>query len=230
MAKMNEWMSVSDLMTGLMVIFLFIAIAYIKKAQSQQSTLIDYDKNRKELYNTLVKEFKQEQENNTITISDDLSMRFEDAGTLFESNSCELTETYKDQLSVIIPKYFNILLKASLRDKIKEIRIEGHTDDTSERSDPYMSNLEVSQKRAYNVMQYIHSLDAFKNRDPKEKDLLEYWFTANGFSYGHALDVDGNFALISRKRIDRDNSRRVEFRILTSGDEIVKEFVKSINE
>lgn len=29
MSKANVWMSVSDLMTGLMIIFLFIAIAYI---------------------------------------------------------------------------------------------------------------------------------------------------------------------------------------------------------
>ena len=33
MAKNNIWMSVSDLMTGLMVIFLFVAIAYISKVQ-----------------------------------------------------------------------------------------------------------------------------------------------------------------------------------------------------
>lgn len=33
MAKSNVWMSVSDLMTGLMIIFLFIAIAYISRVQ-----------------------------------------------------------------------------------------------------------------------------------------------------------------------------------------------------
>ena len=35
MARNNVWMSVSDLMTGLMVIFLFVAIAYIKRVQDK---------------------------------------------------------------------------------------------------------------------------------------------------------------------------------------------------
>ena len=40
-------MSVSDLMTGLMVIFLFVAIAYISKVQEHSVTLKDYWKLRK---------------------------------------------------------------------------------------------------------------------------------------------------------------------------------------
>ena len=35
MAKPNVWLSVSDLMTGLMVIFLFVAIAYISRVQKE---------------------------------------------------------------------------------------------------------------------------------------------------------------------------------------------------
>ena len=39
MGKHNIWMSVSDLMTGLMVIFLFIAIAYMKQVNSAMDEL-----------------------------------------------------------------------------------------------------------------------------------------------------------------------------------------------
>lgn len=42
MAKSNVWMSVSDLMTGLMIIFLFIAIAYISRVQQNQTVLNYY--------------------------------------------------------------------------------------------------------------------------------------------------------------------------------------------
>ena len=42
MAKHNVWMSVSDLMTGLMVIFLFIAVAYMSQVSKNQSVLTEY--------------------------------------------------------------------------------------------------------------------------------------------------------------------------------------------
>ena len=58
MAKTNVWMSVSDLMTGLMVIFLFVAIAYISRVQKNQSVLTDYVETKNELHNKLVKEFE----------------------------------------------------------------------------------------------------------------------------------------------------------------------------
>lgn len=38
MTKPNIWLSVSDLMTGLMVIFLFVAIAYISRVHIIRKT------------------------------------------------------------------------------------------------------------------------------------------------------------------------------------------------
>lgn len=55
MAKTNVWMSVSDLMTGLMIIFLFVAIAYISRVQKNQSVLTDYVETKNELHNKLIK-------------------------------------------------------------------------------------------------------------------------------------------------------------------------------
>ena len=48
MTKPNIWLSVSDLMTGLMVIFLFVAIAYISRVQQNQSVLTDYVETKNE--------------------------------------------------------------------------------------------------------------------------------------------------------------------------------------
>ena len=56
MAKSNVWMSVSDLMTGLMIIFLFIAIAYISRVQQNQTVLTDYIETKNKLYDKLVSE------------------------------------------------------------------------------------------------------------------------------------------------------------------------------
>lgn len=228
MKKGNIWMSVSDLMTGLMIIFLFIAIAYISKVQSNQTVLKDFVDNKTNMHEKMIEEFKSETNNGTITIGGDLSMRFERAETLFPSGSAELTPEFKRTLADIIPKYLNLLLKDSLRSEIKEIRIEGHTDTTSYpklNKDPYMANLILSQQRAANVMAYIRSLPAYKSYSNADQRQLAYWFTANGLSYGRALDSDGKEAFKTGKPIDTEKSRRVEFRIITSGEEVLEDFI-----
>ena len=73
-------------------------------------------------------------------------------------------------------------------------------------------------------------MSVFNTYTNRQKQLLEYWFTANGLSYGKALDSDGNYIIASGKLINRDYSRRVEFRIVTSGDEILENFVKQNTE
>ena len=75
MAKTNVWLSVSDLMTGLMVIFLFVAIAYISRVQKNQSVLTDYVETKNELHNKLVKEFEGDTLKWQMTIGKDLKNR-----------------------------------------------------------------------------------------------------------------------------------------------------------
>lgn len=229
MAKHNVWMSVSDLMTGLMVIFLFISIAYIKRVN--ESSLTQYVENKRDLHDKLEAEFKNESRQGIISIDGDLSMRFENAQTLFATGSWELTPTFKQQLADIIPRYLGILLADSLRDKIREIRIEGHTDDMPYPQldpDPYMANLILSQKRAFNVMQYIRSLPEYLHYPDSNKRQLEYWFTANGLSYGRALDNNSQDAYKNKTPINCDKSRRVEFRLVTSGEELLEDFVNNL--
>ena len=119
MARNNVWMSVSDLMTGLMVIFLFVAIAYIKRVQDNQSVLTQYVENRQDLHDKLVAEFKEEAEQGRISIHGDLSMRFENAQTLFAPGSWALTPAFQEELRNYIPRYLGILLNASMKDKIR---------------------------------------------------------------------------------------------------------------
>lgn len=229
MAKNNVWLSVSDLMTGLMIIFLFIAIAYIKRVQDNQNVLTQYVDNRKELHNELVAEFKSESERGQISIHGDLSMRFENAQTLFESGSDSLSLEFKEELANYMPRYLSILLKAAMKDRIREIRVEGHTDDVPYPlldADPYFANLKLSQNRALNVMRYIQSLPEYQQYSEENKRLLEYWFTATGMSYGRALDNQGSYVYQTKNNIDKSKSRRVEIRLITAGEEMLEEFVE----
>lgn len=228
MARHNVWMSVSDLMTGLMVIFLFVAVAYMIQVQDNQSVLTDYVETKKHLHDRLVNEFKGDTTKWKMVIGKDLSMKFNEPQVLFASGSGTITPEFEEILNTFIPRYLKILLTDSLRERIREIRIEGHTDDVRMPKfgdDAYLSNVLLSQERAYNVLKYIREMPSFEKYTPKERKLLDYWFTANGLSYGKALDVKDDYAALTGDSIDRAKSRRVEFRIVTAGDEVLENFV-----
>jgi len=230
MSKSNEWLHVSDLMTGLMIIFLFIAISYISKVKQNQTVLTDYVETKDNIHQKLVKEFEGDTLRWQMSIGKDLSMKFNNPTVFFDSGKDALTKDFKDILDEFLPRYFDILLRDSLKNDILEIRIEGHTDDVPAPifdPDPYVANVILSQRRAVSVMRYFRSMEHFKNYSEEEKRLLEYWFTANGLSYGKAIDFEGNYANISGLPINRDVSRRVEFRIVTRGDSVLEDFVKS---
>lgn len=229
MAKINVWMSVSDLMTGLMVIFLFIAIAYMIRVRDDIS---EYKDTKEEIYNNLKNKFTDgEIANGTISVNPDLSMRFLQATTQFASGQRTLPESFEQTLDTIMPKYLDVLvnLNDTLKSKLKEIRIEGHTDDVGFPQidkDPYRANLILSQERARNVLFYI--LDIIDTKDYSETDklLLQHLLTANGYSYSRALDSSGNEIFRTQNKIDDDKSRRVEIRIITDEKAVLEKLIK----
>lgn len=229
MAKHNVWMSVSDLMTGLMVIFLFVAIAYMIQVNENQTVLTDYVETKNHLHDKLVKEFAGDTAKWQMAIGKDLSMKFNNPQVLFATGSYQLTPTFCDILDEFIPKYLNILLKDTLSNRIREIRIEGHTDNVPAPQfgkDPFMANIKLSQLRSYSVLEYIKNMPSYQEYSDEQRTKLEFWFTANGLSYGKAVDSESEYTAISGNPIDKDKSRRVEFRIVTTGEEVLENFVK----
>lgn len=231
MAKHNVWMSVSDLMTGLMIIFMFIAVSYISKNQENESVLRKYVDAKKELHQKMEQELRSAIQNKDIELSPDLSMRFSKAETCFDVGDWQLKKEFKETLRDVMSKYFDLILMDSLRVNIKEIRIEGHTDTLQIKqgnqmydSDKFISNVKLSQQRALSVLKFLKDSVASKY-EGEEKEFLEYWLTSNGLSYSKALDSDGEFVFLSKKPIDAVKSRRVEIRLITRGDEILENFV-----
>lgn len=231
MAKHNIWMSVSDLMTGLMVIFLFVAIAYMLKVRENQSVIIEFVETRQHLHEKLVNEFKGDTAEWKMVVGKDLSMKFKEPQVLFKPGSDQLEKRFCEILDDFIPRYLDILLKDSLADRIQEIRIEGHTDDVpipKFGSNPFLANVLLSQMRSYNVLKYIRDMPAYQQFTEEQQRQLEFWFTANGLSYGKALDDEDEYVAVSHKEINRDKSRRVEFRLVTSDEKIFENFVDNI--
>jgi len=232
MAKHNVWMSVSDLMTGLMVIFLFVAIAYMIQVNENQTVLTDYVDTKNHLHDKLVKEFEGDTAKWQMQVGKDLSMKFNNPQVLFATGSYQLTPAFCDILNEFIPRYLNILLNDSLSSRIQEIRIEGHTDNVPAPQfdqDPFMANIKLSQLRSYSVLEYIKNMPFYQQYTDDQRAKLEFWFTSNGLSYGKAIDSNGEFTALSGNPIDKEKSRRVEFRIVTTGEEILENFVKKNN-
>lgn len=78
--KHDIWMSVSDLMTGLMVVFMFIAVSYILKVQKEEEKITvivnEYQDTRNKIYEALSEEFKTQSTSWDMEIGKDLAVRF----------------------------------------------------------------------------------------------------------------------------------------------------------
>ncbi|MAT38111.1 MAG: hypothetical protein CL946_00755 [Ectothiorhodospiraceae bacterium] len=226
------WISLSDIMTGLMVIFMFIAISYmlqIREKQKERDQILEDFKNTKmELYQELKEEFEEDfrEDKWNAVIDEDLSIRFLNERVLFDYNRTNLKPEFKRILDDFFPRYLAILLKDKYRSKIAEVRIEGHTDSRGE----YMYNVSLSQKRTASVLDYVlFSYNSpFRNFDGETRRLIQFWLTATGFSSGRTLDADGQFTLRNATVEDDNRSRRVEFRIITKTDEVVQKILKEM--
>lgn len=233
--KESFWIPYADLMTVLMVIFLFISLAYMGLVQyqkkQQDKIFEEYKQTKESLYSELRQTFKNDFQKWNLELDKDLSIKFTNPNVLFQSGSSEITPVFQEILSDFFPKYLNVILQSKYKDKIAEIRIEGHTDDVPIRksNDPYIDNVELSQNRSRNVLKYLRSLDCYHNLSSEKDQLLQFLLTANGLSYGRTLDAAKQLTYISKKPVDKEKSRRVEFRIVTTSELLVEKVINQIS-
>ena len=128
----NNWISLSDIMTGLMIVFLFISISYIIEVQKRQAErdeiFEEFKATKEELYNELDSIFKADFQKWEVKLDKDLSIKFTNPEVLFNSGQKTIRPYFAEILDTFLPRYFNVLLQDKYREKISEIRIEGHTD------------------------------------------------------------------------------------------------------
>lgn len=228
--KSGFWISYADMMTFLMLIFLFISISFIKSVRDKQKKdekiVKEFQETQVQLLKELQSLFKKEFASDSSIFrldSANLSIRFVNEDVLFDYNQSELKPRFKEILNDFIPKFFNIILKQEYHDKIAEIRIEGHTDSKGD----YLYNLKLSQERARSVLTYVRN-NFYEKYNDNQKKILDFWITANGYSYGRTLDKNNHLTYLSKLTPDDEKSRRVEFRIVTSTDSLYKELLRRI--
>ncbi len=220
-----------------MVIFMFIAISYIVEVKKEQDKvkviLEEYENNKTDLYLTLKKEFEKDFKKWEIELNEDLSIQFTNPDILFAFGKKNLRRKFRDNLDEFLPRYFDILLSEEYKDKILEIRIEGHTDMSPAPSydrDPYIGNVILSQLRATEVLKYFKKSDYYEELEPDTKEDLRFMLTANGLSYGRMLDSNKDLVELTQAPPNNDFSRRVEFKIITKTEEAVEKAIRQLKE
>lgn len=211
----EHWIAVSDLMSGLMIVFLLISVMYLviveQKNEEIERVVVLYEDLREELYKDLYAEFEQDLPRWGAQLDEDLRLRFTNTDLLFELGESSLRNEFAAIIDDFFPRYLAILSSDQYRDEIKEVRIEGHTSSAwsqAEDSDEaYMRNMALSQARTRSALGYIIDLDAVSH----EKQWLRERLTANGLSSSQLITRgDGSE--------DEDRSRRVEFVVVTDAE------------
>ncbi|MDP0506864.1 MAG: OmpA family protein [Fusobacterium sp. JB019] len=220
----NYWMSIGDLMAGALIIFILLFVLQIldinkkiedgerakKQIKNLQNKIKVFERTtgvKEEIIAKLMKKFKEE--NLHVDIDSKTGNIKLDDSILFNFNSAELKPEGKEFLKEFIPKYVSVLLSDEFKKSVTQIIIEGHTDNKG----MYLYNLDLSQRRAFAVVQFIYSgkIPYFKGKEELKKVI-----TANG---------RGKMKLIYKPNsriVDRKKSRRVEFQFRLNNEESIK--------
>jgi len=223
----SEWMSISDMMSGLMLIFMFIAISFMIQIQEDKEKIEDiaktYYKDKEELNIALKKEFKDDLEKWEAQITADNIIVFNSPNVLFKTGKSIIKRDFKKILNDFFPRYIKILSSEKYKKEIDEIRIEGHTSNTWSRERNrnliYLKNMKLSQNRANRVLAYCYSLN--RRVINSNKKWLEKHLRANGMAFSKLKYINKE-----KKIVDLDKSRRVEFRVQMKTEEKIYKILK----
>ncbi|MBQ7629062.1 MAG: hypothetical protein IJS81_02445, partial [Selenomonadaceae bacterium] len=118
----NIWESISDLMTGLMIVFLFVCIGFLYQLKD---TVNKYEKVRNSIHQDLIKEFNPEDMARLgARIEEDLRVVFVAPSVFFAVGDNTVNPNFQNVLAEFFPRYVKVLEKYS--DDIVEVRIEGN--------------------------------------------------------------------------------------------------------
>lgn len=207
----SQWMSVADLMSGLVLMFIIITISMIYEAARIEERSGNINSDIDKIASALEGEFKDDLVKwNAEFNAPLLEFTYLNPDVLFDSNKSELKPEFKEILSDFLPRYVKTLNK--FRDTILEIRIEGHTstrwDRATSRQEAYSKNMDLSHRRTAAVLQYSYSLEEVQT---KYFDWLSKRLVAVGMSSSRPIIENG--------REQESKSRRVTFRVITDAEQ-----------
>ena len=209
------WANIADMMSGLMMIFLFISLVYAfetkkisEQLQEKQRTVIEiagtYTDNRSQIYESLNSAFSTRFESWGASLDkDSLTIRFNDPTLLFDPGSPLLTPRFELILTQFWVDYIQILSRYS--NDIREIKIEGHTSSEwagASLDEAYFNNMRLSQLRTREALKFCYTITPSST-----KPWTRATVTANGMSSSRPILNEDGYE-------DTARSRRVEFTVV----------------
>ena len=238
--EISYWISFSDLMAGLLLVFILLLIGSLIVSMGE----LEDQKEQLEEQQAVLQETMEELETLDTNLADILGIRaaiierlrqeFEDTGAeitfddatgairlgsgiLFDEGSARLSPVGQQTLRELIPVYYDALLgDEELRQHVGQIVFEGHTNSnysgSDDPSDAYLFNLQLSQDRAYAAMEYVIANALGQAYDAKE--LL----AAVGYSSSRLIFLEDQPDVE-----DTTRSRRIEIRFRLKDEEALEE-------
>ncbi len=131
---------------------------------------------------------------------------------LFDSGTSALKSEAKMSLKRAFEDYIGTLVEnKEIKPHLDKIIIEGHTDSDG----TYIYNLNLSQKRALSVMEYLLTLDFTKRHN------IRPMMTASGRAYLDIITKDG--------KEDKEASRRIEIKFRLKNEQAMNEIEKVLD-
>jgi chemotaxis protein MotB len=201
----DYWITYGDLLVSLLMAFallLFVALARVQAEVKRAEDIVKSNQNAIQIAGNALRgtgmNFALDSATGTLTLN---------AEVLFAYGSARLRPEAEDQIRKVATVFIPALLQQEGADSvIREIVIEGHTDTVG----TYMSNLQLSQERAYSVMKAIVE-DTYGAPYATQ---LQSLIVASGKSEVRPVrDADS---------IDARRSRRIELHIRSRDDAILK--------
>jgi len=211
----SSWISVSDLMAGLMMVFLCIAVAMMRSVMIEREKIrtiaMSYKENQLAIYESLQREFRDDLPRwGAVIDRDTLTVAFNNSDAMFDTGAAHLSESYQVVFEEFFPRYIEVL--APFKASVEAVRIEGHTSSewgliSGDQDISYFNNLRLSQDRARSVLRFVYTLEAVSTH--------HQWMMQNVAAVGYSssrpiYNADGTENI--------EQSKRVAFRVITNSE------------
>lgn len=147
--------SISDLMAGLLSIFMLALAYYVLSFGQQTAKLTENEEKREEILEIL----KEELQKAGIIVRVDKGVLHLPEGILFDVGEAEIKEEGWRAIKVLAPVLGDVLRRPQFVGAVETVFIEGHTDNAPINTPRYPSNWELSTQRAintWNAMQKVY--------------------------------------------------------------------------
>ncbi|MFZ5688026.1 MAG: OmpA/MotB family protein [Bacillota bacterium] len=195
--------SISDLMAGLLSVFILTLAYYILNFSQATAQLTDNDVKRAAILNSIKEELKKN--GIEVKIDTDHGVLHLPEGILFDPGEAQIKEEGIRLIKILAPVLNDILRREEYKGSVETIFIEGHTDNIPINTPRFASNWELSTQRAINtwntLAQTTPELCELKNRQE------QYIFSCSGYADTRPIRPNSNETTEGRKE-----NRRIDLR------------------